>query len=72
MPRKSKKGHEPLIMAASKKVREEFQEAYRRVVEAYAAASTRLRAGERNVRFPEGTFPPALAFVSFSAEARAG
>ncbi|MDY7093639.1 MAG: transposase [Acidobacteriota bacterium] len=71
-PKKSKRGPAPLIIAASEKVREEFQEAYRKIVEAYAVASARLRAGERLVRFPEGTFPPAQAFVGFSAEARAG
>lgn len=71
-PKKSKNGPAPLIIAASRRVRKEFEDAYRRVVEAYVVASARLRAGERLVSFPEGTFPPALAFVGFSMEARAG
>jgi hypothetical protein len=62
-PKKPKKGVSPLIIAATKAVREAFEEAYRQVVAAYMAASVKLRNGDRLVRFPEGTFPPALAFV---------
>jgi hypothetical protein len=62
-PPKPKKGPGPLIIAASKAVQEAFEKAYRRVVEAYQCASEKLRAGDRWAVFPEGTFPPALAFV---------
>jgi hypothetical protein len=62
-PKHPKKGPGPLIIAASKSVKKAFEAAYRDVVAIYMAASARLRAGDRQVRFPEGTFPPALAFV---------
>ncbi|MDY7095579.1 MAG: transposase [Acidobacteriota bacterium] len=71
-PKQPKKGPAPLIFAASKAVREAFEKAYRLVVAAYMSASARLRSGDRSVRFPEGTFPPALAFVHPEAGARAG
>ncbi|MDY7092678.1 MAG: transposase [Acidobacteriota bacterium] len=70
-PRRPKKGPAPLTIAASKAVQKAFEEAYRQVVAAYMAASAKLRAGDRLVRFPEGTFPPALAFVEPSAWAQA-
>jgi hypothetical protein len=59
---------------ASRKVMKEMREALSRVIAAFREASARLRAGERDVEFPEGTFPPALPFVPFagrlSVEAR--
>jgi hypothetical protein len=71
-PKTPKKGPSPLIIAVCKQTREMFTEAYRRVVAAYLAASALLRAGNRLVTFPEGTFPPALAFVGGAPRARAG
>jgi hypothetical protein len=56
----------------SRKVQKAFEDAYRQVVAAYMAASAKLRAGNRLVQFPEGTFPPALAFVKPGSLARAG
>lgn len=53
----------PLIHAASRRVREEFQQAYRLFLAAYRLASELYRAGDRDVRFPPGSFPPALPFV---------
>ncbi|MDY7092733.1 MAG: transposase [Acidobacteriota bacterium] len=71
-PKKPKKGPGPLIIAASSAAKEAFEEAYRQVVAAYMADSAKLRAGDRLVRFPEGTFPPALAFVEPTLRIRAG
>lgn len=71
-PKAPKKGPGTLIIAVSRTVRREFEEAYRRVVEAYAAASAKLRAGDRRARFPGGTFPPALAFARAPAAAVVG
>ncbi len=51
-----------MMIAASKAVREAFEDAYRLVVATYQLASAKLRAGDRLVSFPDGTFPPALAF----------
>ncbi|MDY7092767.1 MAG: transposase [Acidobacteriota bacterium] len=71
-PKKPKKGPGPLIIAASMAVKEAFEAAYRQVVAAYMAASAKLRAGDRLVTFPEGTFPPALTFVEPTNRPRAG
>ena len=43
-----------------------WREALSAVLKEFFAASMRLREGDRNVRFPEGTFPPALPFVPFA------
>lgn len=62
-PTRSKKSPAPLVHAASRAVRRRFQEAYRLFLNAYRAASEKLRAGDRDAVFPEGCFPPALPFV---------
>jgi hypothetical protein len=41
----------------------ELREAYSRFVAAFRDAAEKLRAGDRLVAFPEGSFPPALPFV---------
>ncbi|MDY7091789.1 MAG: transposase [Acidobacteriota bacterium] len=71
-PKKPKKGPGRLIIAASEAVQEVFEDAYRQVVEAFATASAKLRAGNRRVQFPVGTFPPALPFVRGPAAALTG
>ncbi len=48
---------------ASPEALKKLQAGYRTVCEAHREASARLRAGERGVEFPEGTFPPPLPFV---------
>jgi hypothetical protein len=40
-------------------------EAYREVIAAFREASARLREGDLEAEFPEGTFPPGLPFVPF-------
>lgn len=61
-PAKTKRSPRPLIHAATQKVRDRFREAYRIFCEAYRAAAERLRAGHRDVEFPEGSFPPPAPF----------
>ena len=55
----------PDFHARHKAVRKAMRYAYACVVSEHARASERLRAGERLVSFPEGTFPPGLPFVGF-------
>ena len=63
-PAKSKKSPAPLFHAASKAVRRELYEMYGWFVAAFREASEKLRAGNRMVSFPAGSFPPALPFVA--------
>ena len=63
-PKKSKKSPAPWFHAASKAVRQELYEAYGWFVAAFREASEKLRAGNRMVSFPTGSFPPALPFVA--------
>jgi len=63
-PKKSKKSPAPLFHAASKAVRQELYGMYRWFVVAFRSAAEKLRAGDRTVSFPTGSFPPALPFVA--------
>ncbi len=63
-PAKSKKSPAPLFHAASKAVRRELYEMYGWFVATFREASEKLRAGNRTVSFPAGSFPPALPFVA--------
>jgi hypothetical protein len=63
-PKKSKKSPAPLFHAASKRIRRELYEMYGWFVGAFREASEKLRGGDRTVRFPAGSFPPALPFVA--------
>ncbi|HTQ78637.1 MAG TPA: transposase [Thermoanaerobaculia bacterium] len=58
-----KKSPAPQFHAASRRVRRELQEAYRWFAAAFRQAAERLRAGERDVAFPFGSFPPALPWA---------
>jgi REP element-mobilizing transposase RayT len=53
----------PLFHAASRKIRRELHEGYKRFVAAFRDAAERLRAGELDVVFPSGSFPPAAPWV---------
>ncbi len=55
----------PDFHARRKDVRKAMRFAYAWVVAEHANAAERLRAGDRRVNFPEGTFPPGLPFVPF-------
>jgi hypothetical protein len=62
-PLRPKKSPAPRFHAANKRVRQELLQGYRLFVSAFRAAAEKLRAGDRDVRFPIGCFPPALPFV---------
>jgi hypothetical protein len=63
-PETLKKSPAPLFHPASRKVRQELYEAYKYFVAAFKDAAARLRAGEMEVLFPPGCFPPASPWVS--------
>jgi REP element-mobilizing transposase RayT len=63
-PKKMKKSAAPLFHAFQKKVRRELYEAYAAFVAAFREAADLLRAGKATYRFPVGSFPPGLPFVS--------
>ena len=65
-PRKVAKSPKPRVHAMAEKVLCRWHELYREVIQAYRLASERLREGDLWAEFPEGTFPPALAFVPFT------
>ncbi|HTQ78978.1 MAG TPA: transposase [Thermoanaerobaculia bacterium] len=63
-PETLKKSPAPLFHAASRRVRRELYEAYKYFLEAFRDAAVRLRAGEPEVVFPAGSFPPAAPWVA--------
>ncbi len=63
-PRKPKKSLAPWFHAASRKARRELKKAYELFYAAYRGAADAMRDGNRGVEFPEGSFPPALPFVT--------
>jgi len=65
-PKKVVKSPKPRFHARKPEVWKRMWEAWREVVSAFWEASARLLAGERDVEFPEGTFPPHLPFVPFA------
>jgi hypothetical protein len=64
VPNKTKKSPAPLFHAATREAREAFREAYWTFVAAFREAAEKLKAGDRLARFPVGSFPPGLPFVS--------
>ena len=62
-PKKIKKSPAPFCHALRKQVRKALWEAYGWFVAAYREAAEKLRAGDRTVEFPPGSFPPRLPFV---------
>jgi len=63
-PAKLARSPAPLLHAISKSARRAFYEGFSWFVSAFRTAAERLRAGDRNVPFPAGSFPPALPFVA--------
>jgi hypothetical protein len=53
----------PLCHSTKQIARAEFFAAYRAFIDAFREAVTRMRAGERRVRFPPNSFPPGQPFV---------
>ncbi|HEX3126003.1 MAG TPA: hypothetical protein VH394_01615 [Thermoanaerobaculia bacterium] len=66
-PVRSKRSPAPLFHAATKAVRKAFREAFATFVAAFREAAERLKTGDRQARFPLGSFPPGLPFVSLAA-----
>ena len=66
-PNQAKKSPAPACHAASKEARKKFWEDYSAFVAAFREAAERLKKGEWPVRFPLGSFPPGLPFVSACA-----
>ncbi len=69
-PRRVEKSPKPRFHAATTRVLRQLRDAHAEVVAAFREASARLLAGEVDVVFPEGTFPPGLPFVPFVTGAR--
>ena len=63
-PNQTKKSPAPAYHAATKAARESFWESYAAFMAAFREAADKLKAGDRTARFPLGSFPPALPFVS--------
>ena len=62
-PSHSKRSPAPFCHAASKAWRQLLRTAYGEFVDAFRRAAERLKGGDRNVQFPQGSFPPPLPFV---------
>ena len=62
-PKATKRSPMPLVHAATREVRRRFRAGYAIFLEAYRDAADRLRAGQTDVEFPPGSFPPGLPFV---------
>lgn len=63
-PNQTKKSPAPAYHAATKAARERLWEAYSAFVATFREAAEKLKAGDRTARFPLGSFPPSLPFVS--------
>jgi hypothetical protein len=63
-PDRLKKSPAPLLHAASRKIRRELYEGYKHFLAVFRDAAARLRAGEFDVVFPAGSFPPAAPWVA--------
>lgn len=66
-PKSFERSPAPLFHASTTEERAKMREARAMITAAYRDAAKRLRKGEDNVRFPEGTFPPPLPFVHLRA-----
>ena len=71
-PTRVKKSPAPLFHAFTRRVHRELYEAYHQFLAAFRDAADRLRSGDRSARFPGGSFPPALPFVSSLAPIPSG
>ena len=64
-PLELKKSRAPAFHAATKAARRELVEAFGWFLSAYHEAAVRLRQGDLQAGFPEGSFPPRLPFVAW-------
>jgi REP element-mobilizing transposase RayT len=60
----------PLFHAFRSEVGRRLREAYALFVAAFREAASRLKLGVQEVKFPEGSFPPAMPFVAHGAAGR--
>ncbi|MEM7356919.1 MAG: hypothetical protein AAF657_39260, partial [Acidobacteriota bacterium] len=65
-PGKRDRSPAPMFHARCKDVRKVMRDAYAWVVAEYRKAAERLRLGDRQAQFPEGTFPPGLPLIPFA------
>jgi hypothetical protein len=63
-PAKLARSPAPLVHAATKAARKAFYEMYSWFVAAFRSAAEKLKQGNREARFPAGSFPPGLPFVA--------
>jgi hypothetical protein len=66
-PSRTKKSPAPFYHSATKAVRKAFWQAYAAFVTAFREAADRWREGDRKARFPVGSFPPGLPFITEEA-----
>jgi hypothetical protein len=62
-PAQTKKSPAPRFHAATKDARNSLKEAYGLFLAVFRDAADELKAGNRQARFPIGSFPPGLPFV---------
>ena len=65
-PKKKRGSPRPRFHAKDHWIWKRMMEAWREIVAAFREASARFLAGERDVEFPEGTFPPHRPFVPYA------
>ena len=70
-PNWTKKSPAPAFHAATKAVRKSLWEMYAAFVGAFREAAEKWRAGDRTAKFPVGSFPPGLPFVTAAAASSA-
>jgi REP element-mobilizing transposase RayT len=63
-PVRTKRSPAPLVHAATRTARRELYEAYAWFLAAFRHAAEGLREGDVSAKFPSGSFPPGLPFVS--------
>ncbi len=71
-PKKVSWSPQPAVLSRNPRRRKLLQRAIASITLAYRGASRRLTSGDRNVRFPKGTFPPGLPYVPTAADLLAG
>jgi hypothetical protein len=67
VPKKMKKTSAPQFITATREAMRELREIYRAFISAYREAAEELRAGNLDVIFPPGSFPPPRPYVPEAA-----
>ena len=71
-PKKVAWSPQPFEIARDPRRRRELRQAFAEIVAAYRDAAERLAKGDRQARFPEGTFPPGLPYMPTVADLLSG